>query len=259
MKIKFSLLLALLLVPQLAFARPTPKDKQKTAQIANLIEKSASFYRKVKTFSGTIDLTFTELDGDDMKPVFEAQMRTIYRLDKAGNKIREVTTLYTRTHIDDKPVSRTLKVVDDGKTQTQISIESKTYSLTPRYNEVAPFALLAPSLKRIARALRQDDLAMSSKTEAGPFTEFYSEGGKFFVTLNGVLNDKIGTLETLDFSTGTRGIRIRTSEQVFNPRLSESQFKWTPPANFKQVEENQLPNPLQGLEPKPKPTATPVW
>jgi outer membrane lipoprotein-sorting protein len=252
MKMKSLPLFSLLLVPQLAFAQPRPSNKQITESIANSIEKSALPYLKVKTFSGNVDLTLTEFDGKEMKPVLYAQLRTIYQLDKAGNKIREVSTYSTRTTRDGKPVSQTVKVVDDGKTQTHISPESKTYALTPRYNEVAPFALLSPVLKRIASLLRRDDSVVSSKTVAGPVTLLESEGDKFLLDLYGIIDNKTGALEMLDFSAGKTGIKIMTLKQVFNPHLNDSQFKWTPPAGFKRVAESQIPNPMQGMAPKRK-------
>ncbi len=284
MKSHFTLLLTLL-VSQFTFAQPVSKlteqqkkelkeleEEGKKQQIdqARMIERAAVPYLKVNSFSGTFDLSLTEQVGEDFTPVFKCQMKTIYRLDRSGNKIREVTVLTSRTKKGNKFVSQTVKVVDDGKTQTRIAVESKTYALTQRYNEVAPFALLNPAFTRIARAYGQEEWVIPATSKGILFGRAYTgidgigyrKQGRGMLTdteMHGYFDDKTSTFNSLEWSSGKRGVEITASKQIFNLLLNESQFKWTPPADFKRVAENQLPNPMQGLAPNPKPTTALVY
>lgn len=251
---RLSLFLALLAAPQLVHAQQQAPQQLKPSlpDAQELLDHLFAPYEAAKSYQGLFEIT---MDAEGKRPKTSFDIQTAYRYNEAGDKEREHTSLTVEQSKSRATESETFEFWDDGQNGTTVVPDQKVWA--PSTRDAAPLlrSLMQPIIAEIVSSVKASPFI-------SPVVSSGKDGGRAVYIVRGGPNDDLHFRVVVDAQTralrslSLGPISIRASNQVFDTPIPDSEWKWTPPTNFKRVEESQitLPSFMRDLADKQKQT-----
>lgn len=238
---RFLALLALLAAPNLALARPTSTQQTcKKPPLPNaqyLLDHLYAPYEAARTFHGTFDILIKSDDPKNL--VSEIHSKTLFRFDAKGDLAGQNSTTQYISRADPNQ-RQTMQSVDDGRAAKIIFKEQKVWWSSASERDKSPFlsTLLKPLLDGVVQVLNKTPNfvpVVSRGVDAG--RPVFVLTAKNTDILRVVVDAQTRALRSFEL---TGNLSIRGSNQFFDEPIGEEEFAWTPPADFKRIEEGDI-------------------
>lgn len=237
-------LLALIAAPNLALAQTTapplrvaktPQEPMPKAQ--ELLDNLFAPYEAAKTFRGKFDVLVK--NNETTNTLSRLHLDTQFRYGENGRLERQNSALNFVGRREPK-LQQTLRFVDDGQTSTVAASEQKVWWTTGdrNYTDTALSALLKPVLDDAVQALHDNPnfvpIIARGKSAGRPAFILTAKGSNVFRAVVDANSRALISFELLD------NLSIRGYDQFFDEPAADESFVWTPPADFKRVEESEV-------------------
>lgn len=244
MKSKF-VLLALVAVPSLvaAPAQSAPVRVAKSPQEAlpdaqELFDNLFAPYEAAKTFRGNFGISI-KAEGNAISQI---QLETLFRYDDKNNLQRQMSRMKIVGRGKPKE-QQTILFVDDGQNQRVVLVEQKVWwKVEQRDNAAALFSMVKPLVDQVVQALGNDDdfvpiVSRSIVTER-PVYILSSKKSKDF---RAAIDAKTRAIRALEVkNTIVIVTRPPVFDKPFDEPISDAEFGWSAPADYRQVAEGEV-------------------